>query len=564
MKKIASRGLGYRLFSRWRMPGNICTVCLCVCFTFQIAMAQQGIISLAAKGLSLEIPGLPANRSEIIWDRLPLLKSERITVFEGKENASAFCHHASIFYYKDRFFAAWSNGNKDEDFSGQRVMYATSKDGHQWSKAINMTGSTPEMAYTPSGFWVHDGDLYALAGFQNSRASTLTSDTDELNIYRWNSGKSAFEYSAVIAKDFLGMEGPRQTPDGQWLMFGRPADKSLPHANRFAKGGKSAMDDWTIKPLPNDKVEHDIFWYTLPNGKLMSVEGTGNAPDRHLVSMYSSDNGNSWSDPVPSDFPDADSRINGLKLSNGIYVLLNNPSLSRYRIPLSISLSKDGEKFDHMANIRIEQTNKKYSGHAKAPGYQYMRAIEHAGKLWIIYSVNKENVEITTVSLDEIKRFYATDQIYENRKPAAEIIIDNNEKGFETNSPWPTDTVAGFFKGVRMGYHGHDYAYMKNSPASTASWAKWTPKIITPGVYAVYMKWPTRSFGSNGSMADVAPIEIRYPGGVHRSSVDESRYGGNWIYLGSFPMNVGNGSYVKIYAGKNVTTVADAVKFVKN
>ncbi|MEI9808037.1 MAG: exo-alpha-sialidase [Bacteroidota bacterium] len=567
MKKVTPGFLGYSSSSGWRLFGKVCSVWLCLCFGFQkMTTAQQGNKAPAAvKGLSLEIPGLPSNPLDIVWDRLPLLKGDRITVFEGVENKTAFNHHPTIFYYKDKFFATWSNGDKDEDFSMQRVMFATSTDGYKWSKAMNMTGSIPERAYTPCGFWVREGELFALASLSDSRASSLDSRDNRMMLsYRWNAATSTFEYSGTVARGFYGIEGPRQVADGQWFMFGKPDTKAVPADSimQFARGGKNAMDAWSIKPIPDNEIAHDISWYALPDGNLLAVEAKGNVPDRRLVSMYSNDNGSSWSAPERSNFPDADSRLYGMRLSNGRYVLLNNPNLSRYRVPLSIALSTDGKKYDRMANIRIEQTNKKYSGHAKAPGYQYMRAFEHAGKLWIIYSVDKENIEITTVSLEEIERFYAVDQTYDSRKPSVEIIIDNNEKGFETNSPWPTDTAAGIFDGVRLGYHGRDYSYMKNSKTMTAGWAKWTPEITRPGVYAVYMKWATTGFGSKSAMADIAPIEIRHPGGVHRSSVDQSRYGGTWMYLGSFTMKAGDDSYVKIYSGKNGTTVADAVKFV--
>lgn len=564
MKKTVSGFSGYRPSSGWRILGKIGIVCLCFYFVVQKTIKAQPGNKTPAGAISLEVPGLPSDPKDIIWDRLPLLKGERITVFEGEENKSAFCHHPTIFYYKDRFFATWSNGDKDEDFSRQRVMYATSKDGYKWSKATNLTDIIPERAYTPCGFWVRDGELLALASLKNSRASKLVgSDEKVMKAYRWDTARSAFEYSGIIIKDFSAVEGPRQVADGQWLMFGKPGPGAVPpdRTIRYAKGGINAKDNWTIKSLPNDDIEHDIFWYTLSDGNLLSVEATGEIPHRQLVSMFSNDKGNSWSKPVQSNFPDADSRLYGLRLSNGRYVLLNNPNLSRYRIPLSIALSSDGKKFDRIANIRIEQTNKKFSGHAKAPGYQYVRAIEQAGKLWIIYSVNKEDVEITAISLEEIERFYATDQQYDNRKPSIEIIVDNNDKGFTTNPAWPKDTVTGIYDGLRMAYHGPDYACITTTGAEPG-WAKWTPEIKKAGVYAVYIKWGQIGFGTKSPMPDVAPVEIKHGGVVQKSSVDQTRYGGTWIYLGSFAMEPGNSSYVKIYSVKDKKTVADAVKFI--
>lgn len=568
MKKNTFSFLTFLLPLPGQMLSEVCALYLFMFFGFQkTTIAQQDKkIAASVNELSLQIPGLPSDPKDIIWDRLPLLKGDRITIFEGKENVSAFCHHATIFYYKDKFFACWSNGDREEDFSGQRVMYATSKDGYKWNKATNLTGSIPERAYTPCGFWVREGELFALASLEDSRGSALKSeDNRTVFSYRWNEATSTFQYFDTVVRSFSVIEGPRQVANGEWLMFGKPVSKPGEPATQtlqYARGGKTAMNGWDIKPIPDDDVAHDISWYTLPDGNLMSIEAKGKLPNRRLASMYSNDNGRSWSAPESSNFPDADSRLYALRLSNGRYVMLNNPNLARYRNPLSIALSTDGKKYDRLANIRIEQTNKKYPGHAKAPGYQYMRAFEHAGKLWIIYSVNKENVEVTAVSLAEIERFYAAGQSYDNRKPAVEMIIDNNEKGFTTSSTWPTDTAASIYDGALMRYHGKDYAYMKKTGTTKSDWAKWTPKIARSGVYSIYIKWATTGFGTRSPMAEVAPIEIKHAKGVYQSSLDQTRYGGSWMYLGSFTINAGSDSYVKIFSSNTGITVADAVKFV--
>src|SRR5262245_23418006 len=45
-------------------------------------------------------------------------------------------HHASITHFKNMFIAMWSDGMKDEDKPGQRVVYAVSKDFYHWSKPV--------------------------------------------------------------------------------------------------------------------------------------------------------------------------------------------------------------------------------------------------------------------------------------------------------------------------------------------------------------------------------------------------------------------------------------------
>jgi len=58
---------------------------------------------------------------------LPHLKIERSMVFTPGENW-LYNHHQAIISFKNKFYALWSNGLKDEDSPGQRVVYAISSD----------------------------------------------------------------------------------------------------------------------------------------------------------------------------------------------------------------------------------------------------------------------------------------------------------------------------------------------------------------------------------------------------------------------------------------------------
>ena len=44
-----------------------------------------------------------------------------------------YSHHASLTFFKGRYYAIWSNGHKDEDAPGQRVLMASSADFTHWT-----------------------------------------------------------------------------------------------------------------------------------------------------------------------------------------------------------------------------------------------------------------------------------------------------------------------------------------------------------------------------------------------------------------------------------------------
>jgi len=82
-------------------------------------------------------------------------------------------------------------------------------------------------------------------------------------------------------------------------------------------------------------------------------------------------------------------------LSNGWYYLINNPRPEK-RDPLAISFSRDGWSFGSPLALRKNAPQQRYPGRAKNPySVQYPHALERNGSLWVIYSTNKEDIEIS-------------------------------------------------------------------------------------------------------------------------------------------------------------------------
>ncbi len=507
--------------------------------------------------IALHAPGIPADPQMIAWQRLHLLSSERITIFQGENGVSGFNHHPAIIHHDGLYFATWSTGAKDEDASGQRVVYATSRDGRSWSNPAALADGVSGRTFTPCGFWVRDNALFALASLRSARGNPTAYESNPLIAYRWNPMTTAFEHEGIVVDNFFAHDAPLPMPDGRWLMFGKSARAGLPDYS-MAVAQRSPPHEWSLSKLPRTDTPHDITWYTLSNDELVAIEAYGQGSDRRLATLHSTDGGNRWSERLITNLPDGDSRLHALKLSNGRYVILNNPNLARYRIPLSIAVSKDGVHYDRIANVRVEQTNKRYSGHAKAPGYQYARAIESAGSVWVIYSVNKEDIELSIIPLEELDNLLTLGaaHTYRSDAAAASIVIDNTDRGFTTDRPWRTDDSA-------AGRHGSDYATLDLSAESNPGWAQWTPEITTPGIYEIYLNWATEGFGSASPMQDIVPVEISHAKGTTTTTVDQTRYPGTWIHLGSFELGAGTSSSVRILARGNGRVVADAVRFTK-
>ena len=352
------------------------------------------------------VPGLPTDVTKIQWNQLPTLKSATSVVFRGIKGSAAFAHHPKIVFWDGRFFAEWNDGYVGEDFPGQRVRYATSADALRWSDPVDLTGREEDRRYTAAGFWLRDGELFALAALRDALPADDygTGKTPLLLAYRWNSETGRFGDRQTIARDYFPGNVMARAPDGDWLMLGKSGAGNWAPM-KSAKGGVARIEDWTIRDLPGAGTLEEAEWYVLPNRHLVAHFRTRGPRPLFLARCYSTDSGVTWSDPVVTNFPEAGARHHGLRLSNGLYALLVNPN-PESRIPFALAVSKDGLVYDRIANVRAEPTKARWEGRAKSAGYHYMRGFEHDGRLYAIYSVNKEDIEVSIIPLAELAGLY--------------------------------------------------------------------------------------------------------------------------------------------------------------
>lgn len=58
--------------------------------------------------------------------------------------------------------------------------------------------------------------------------------------------------------------------------------------------------------------------------------------------------------------------------------------------------------FDRSAVIRFVAPAKRYDGKAKSIGYQYPHSVVVGEHFWVIYSVNKEDIQVARIQLSEL------------------------------------------------------------------------------------------------------------------------------------------------------------------
>lgn len=366
------------------------------------AVARPHPVENPKSPLMLAGDWVPEDPHTIDFEALPKVPSEHVIVSDVRD-VDGVNQHNYLVYHDGKFWAMWSDGPGVEDQVGQRVKYATSPDGLSWSELAYMTpvppnsgpeselyGTRSEKGYRwiSRGFWVRGDDLLALASLDE--AAGFFGKSLELHAFRFDTDTKRWEDLGVIADNAINNFPPKKIPSGQWMMSRRPYDYKKTGV-QFLVGGVDALDQWESFPVLGSSRElaaEEPLWWMLPDENLMALF-RDNRRSGYLYRSFSSDDGRTWSTPVKTNFPDATSKLHGLQLDDGRYVLVSN-SNPKQRDPLTLALSDDGMVFTKLG----------YLVGGRRVDYPFV--MQHGDELLIAFAGGKQTVEVLKVRLEDL------------------------------------------------------------------------------------------------------------------------------------------------------------------
>ena len=332
-----------------------------------------------------------------------------VNIFTATDHTDHYANGVVMTAFKGKLYCMWQSSPKDEDSDDTWVAYSISADeGRTWSVPQPLALPTDEL-YCTSGGWLVRGDT--LTAFIDTWQKGLAPRGGHTCYMTTTEGQVWSELQPVrIADGLPEMNGvleqdPYTLPDGRLV----GASHLMPglHICPVYTDDPTGHHGWQRADFESEDAgkqsrELEPSQYVQPNGTIVMLFRDQKSTFCKLASV-SDDRGETWSKPQITNIPDARTKQCAGNLSDGTSYMVCCPANGKWRWPLVLLLSQDGVRFDKAILLRSGQADdlppRRYEGRYKTLGFNYPKAFVHNNSLYVCYSVNKENVDCTVISL---------------------------------------------------------------------------------------------------------------------------------------------------------------------
>ncbi|WP_370174318.1 six-hairpin glycosidase [Leeuwenhoekiella palythoae] len=338
-------------------------------------------------------------------------------------------HAPNMAYWNNMFFVQYLSDPVGEHIPPSQTLLMHSKDGKEWSM--------PEVIFPvyriPDGIKKEgvDGLSKNLDATMHQRMGFYTSSDNRLFTLAFygislnekdspNDGKGIGRVIREVKRDgtlgpiyFIRYNKSWNESNTNFPFYKSSKDKGFKMACEEILAQPLLMQQWVEEAdrddplIPLQKQFKAFSYYHLPDGDVIGLW-------KHALTSISKDEGKTWEyKPTRAPgFVNSNAKIWGQKTSDNRYATVYNPS--EYRWPLAISTSDNGLSYLDLLLVHGELTPMRYGGNYKSYGPQYVRGITEKngippdGKLWVSYSVNKEDIWVASIPVP-VKSFVNED-----------------------------------------------------------------------------------------------------------------------------------------------------------
>ena len=363
-----------------------------------------------------------------------LNNAEHTKIYHATREKGGFSHHARLLIHDGVFYAMWSNHPHGEDSPGQFVRFSVSKDGKTWSN--------PQRLFPPYGTFdvyralgpfgtaaewlVHEGAVYGImvldnkTGFANTDRSSVQPTRDKQHIFPVRQPIATVARSVDATKEEAALGPIVRLPNltGQELDAKQPLTEQLIPPDEERRQTAEALTrllqqrrPWRkLKALDSPRPVEPTFYRTA-DGKRACLMRDDAYSHRMYVSI--SEDVENWPLAQPTNIPDSPSLSDTVALDDGTVLLIGNQVAPQFdnwdevthykRDPLTVAVSPDGYRFTHVFALRAgapEHHVPDVGGRGR--GAQYPNALVHDDRLYVLYSMGKEDIWISSVPLAQL------------------------------------------------------------------------------------------------------------------------------------------------------------------
>lgn len=367
--------------------------------------------------------GLLKGADDATWGLSKIPGVEVKVIYRANKETGTFVNHPQLAVFKGRMYTGFQLCPANEDSTDSVAVYSSSEDMNTWSLPRVIGPLVGDETFRASVGWLQDEQrLYALMLRRDDMPPGKVTVTE----YCVSRDGESWTEPQVLIPDMMGSaNGRRISPDGRMLLFG--------HGSRLKDGecwlensvyyndGSDLTVHWQEATCPREMLYYgsanqpmargtESDWYRCPDGRLVMVS-RDIVRAGYILACVSDDQGASWTQPLLTNIPDSSNMQCAGNLPDGTCFVVTTPGPVHIkndnlqpRTPLVLWLSSDGEVFDRAFLIRSTPPTRRFEGKSKTAGYSYAGTLVHDGYLYISYATNKEDIEMSCIPLNELKK----------------------------------------------------------------------------------------------------------------------------------------------------------------